>query len=215
MQDPRCQAAARLVGDVLEDQASNAPANPGDPMSLTAMQALPKPRQLEQALRGCSPLTVYTLRRLARGLGSGRAASRQGFAAALAALLGSASGAGSSDKKRGGAAAGLLGVPELMILLDGCMEATGSGKGGDARDALMGRLFGLGAAVRGGLVRDAGSAGRVAAALLSLAQKKAFVREAVVAVLIEMLLGGPGAHPLGSQCKSVVLLCIACDGQAT
>lgn len=44
--------------DVLEDQAANAPAAIGEDMSLTAMQALPKPKQLEQALRKCSPLMV-------------------------------------------------------------------------------------------------------------------------------------------------------------
>lgn len=65
-------------------------------------------------------LQVYALRRLARGLGSGRAASRQGFSTALASLL-----AGSVD---GGQK--LVGVPELMVLLEGSLEATGSGKGG-------------------------------------------------------------------------------------
>lgn len=55
----------------------------------------------------------------------------------------------------------------------------------------MGRVFGLAAAVRGGLVRDANSAGRVVAALLALSQKKAFLKETVAAVLLDLLLGGP------------------------
>jgi hypothetical protein len=42
---------------------------------------------LQVALRRCSPLMIYALRRLARGLGSARAGARQGFATALALLL--------------------------------------------------------------------------------------------------------------------------------
>ena len=39
------------------------------------------------ALEGCSPVLVYALKRLARGLGSGRSGARQGFALALTAAF--------------------------------------------------------------------------------------------------------------------------------
>jgi hypothetical protein len=61
----------------------------------------------------------------------------------------------------------------------------------DVRDALLGRLFGLAALVRGGLVRDAASASNVITALLSLANKKTFLMEAAVSVVLELLLHGP------------------------
>lgn len=66
----------------------------------------------------------------------------------------------------------------------------------EVRDALLGRVFGLAAMVRAGLVRDAEGAAKVAIALLALANKKAFLREACTVVLLELLLGGPaGVQP--------------------
>jgi DNA polymerase phi len=58
------------------------------------------------------------------------------------------------------------------------------------RDHLLGHLFGLGALVRGGLVREAGAARAVITHLLALTAKKAWLREAVVSVLLDLLLGG-------------------------
>lgn len=68
----------------------------------------------------------------------------------------------------------------------------------DLRDALLGRVFGLGALVRAGLVRTAASASLVASALLGLAHKRSFLREAAVCVVLEMLLGGPGGAWAGA-----------------
>ena len=59
-------------------------------------------------------LLSRALRRLVRGLGSNRAAARQGFAVALGALLGHVSCCSAQD---------------LLQLLDGCLEVTASMKG--------------------------------------------------------------------------------------
>jgi hypothetical protein len=57
---------------------------------------------------------AYALRRLVRGLGSNRAAARQGFAVALGALLGHV---------------GCCSAHDLLQLLDGCLEVSASMKG--------------------------------------------------------------------------------------
>lgn len=44
-------------------------------------------RRREDPLHGCSPLLVYAVRRLCRGLASSRQGARQGFALALSSLL--------------------------------------------------------------------------------------------------------------------------------
>lgn len=61
------------------------------------------------------------------------------------------------------------------------------------RDVLLGRVFGLGALVRAGLVRTPAAAATVATSLFAAAHKKTFLREAAVCVVLEMLLGGPPA----------------------
>ncbi len=63
----------------------------------------------------------------------------------------------------------------------------------DVRDALLGRLFGLASIVRAGIVRTPTDASTVLTALLGLANKKWFVREAVMTVVTELLLGSPAA----------------------
>ena len=47
--------------------------------------------------------------------------------------------------------------------------------------------------MRAGLVQTAPAASSVATALFALAHKKAFLREAAVNVVLEMLLGGPSS----------------------
>ena len=66
----------------------------------------------------------------------------------------------------------------------------GSKQGSDARDSLLGRLFGCAAVIRSGRVADAEIAMGVASRLLSVAAAKSFLREAATAVLLELLEGG-------------------------
>ena len=86
------------------------------------------------ALEGCSPVLVYALKRLARGLGSGRSGARQGFALALTAAF---------------TEIPLVSLPDGLKLLKSSLEPiTQSTKGAEARDILMGQLFGIAALVR-------------------------------------------------------------------
>lgn len=83
----------------------------------------------------CSLLGVqtYCLRRLAKGLGSSRDASRQGFATALAALLdkcGQESGTGP-----------VVGYQEALTLLDRCIESAGGSAKGGVGHSLLGWLL--------------------------------------------------------------------------
>ena len=79
------------------------------------------------ALEGCSPVLVYALKRLARGLGSGRSGARQGFALALTAAF---------------TEIPLVSLPDGLKLLKSSLEPiTQSTKGAEARDILMGQLF--------------------------------------------------------------------------
>ena len=66
-------------------------------------------------------------------------------------------------------------------------------QGSDARDSLLGRLFGCAAVIRSGRVADADVAAGVASRLLAVAAAKSFLREAATAVLLEMLEGAPDA----------------------
>lgn len=69
---------------------------------------------------------MYALRRLARGLGSGRAGARQGFATALALLLGAQVEGSSED---GGTPVQLfVDGSDVLVLLDTCLEASGTMK---------------------------------------------------------------------------------------
>jgi len=88
-------------------------------------------RRLHAALDGCAPLLTYGLRRLARGLASGRAGARQGFAVALAAVLAAAAAAGPPPAPASPAApARPLAVDArgVLALLDASLEVTGSMK---------------------------------------------------------------------------------------
>ncbi|BGO89524.1 hypothetical protein NBRC10512_003985 [Rhodotorula toruloides] len=127
------------------------------------------------------PDTPYTLKRLVTGLASSNEAARQGFAVALAQLVQS--------------------LPEdsdAATVLPALIEATTSKAGMDAReerDLLFARLMGLHALVRSGvLVRAEGKASNagenwkeVVLALVSLANKKTWIREPAYWVVCDAL----------------------------
>ncbi|BGO97632.1 rDNA transcriptional regulator POL5 [Rhodotorula toruloides] len=127
------------------------------------------------------PDTPYTLKRLVTGLASSNEAARQGFAVALAQLVQS--------------------LPEdndAATVFPALIEATTSKAGMDAReerDLLFARLMGLHALVRSGvLVRPEGKASNagenwkeVVLALVSLANKKTWIREPAYWVVCDAL----------------------------
>ncbi|KAL2622927.1 hypothetical protein R1flu_003132 [Riccia fluitans] len=134
--------------------------------------------KLEDGLGDCSPAVQYALRRLVRGVASSRESSRQGFALALAAVLGTV------PCIRGAA---------VIKLVEKNLEITASMKGPEMRDALLGQLFAFGAVVRS--TRLFGQADKpdqqelakeVTQRLLSLAKKKTFLREPAVYLVAEL-----------------------------
>tara|TARA_B110000977_G_scaffold21250_1_gene25502 strand:+ start:17225 stop:21355 length:4131 start_codon:yes stop_codon:yes gene_type:complete len=141
------------------------------------------------SLTGCSPVLVYALRRLARGLGSGRSGARQGFALALTAAFAEIPLVSLSD-----------GLKLLKTSLEPITQAT---KGTEARDILMGQLFGIAALVRAMSARlEAGKitltqavdfAATVAQEVATLAKSKTYLAESASAVILEitMAVGGP------------------------
>jgi hypothetical protein len=70
------------------------------------------------------PSQVYALRRLVRGLGSGRQGARQGFATALSLLL---SKQADQHSHHGGP---FVDAGDVLILIDSCLEAGSSMKAG-------------------------------------------------------------------------------------
>jgi DNA polymerase phi len=141
------------------------------------------------ALEGCSPVLVYALKRLARGLGSGRSGARQGFALALTAAF---------------TEIPLVSLPDGLKLLKSSLEPiTQSTKGAEARDILMGQLFGIAALVRAMAARFKGGdltlesvlsfGAAVAEETAKLAASKAYLAESAAAVVLELKAAlGPG-----------------------
>ena len=131
---------------------------------------------------GCSPVLVYALRRLARGLGSGRSGARQGFALALTAAFSEIP---------------LVSLPDGLKLLKSSLEPiTQSTKGAEARDILMGQLFGVAALARAMAARLAAGetteeeavafGTSVAEEVSALASSKAYLAESAAAVILEL-----------------------------
>ncbi|WIA38355.1 hypothetical protein OEZ86_001688 [Tetradesmus obliquus] len=211
-QDARQAAASSLVQALVDSQKQHesshmpAGAQPGGSLDIQ-QEGGNRQQRMEQCLNCCSPLMAYGLKRLARGLASSRQGARQGFAAALAATLAHSAAAAAAGHKGGAKGAAGVATPlqlpcvsaaGVLALLDACLEVTGSMKGSDQRDALLGRVFGLAALCRSGLpaALPAAPAGSISALrgtavvaeqLLGLLQRKAFLRESAAAALVELL----------------------------
>lgn len=132
-------------------------------------------------LKNCAPTMRYAIRRLIRGISSSRACARQGFALGFAAVVGSIS---------------CIEIEALLKLIEELLEVTSSMKGQEAREGLLGRLFAYGAIVRSGrlateaftgLDKGAGLAKDITQYLLMLAEKKSFMREPAVTIILDMV----------------------------
>ncbi|KAL3690685.1 hypothetical protein R1sor_004336 [Riccia sorocarpa] len=144
-----------------------------------AAEALPQGEgKVEEGLHDCSPSVQYALRRLVRGVASSRECSRQGFALALAAVLG---------------AVPCIPGAAVIKMVEKNLEITASMKGPEVRDALLGQLFAYGAVVRSSRVLGQAEkpdqqelAKEVTQQLLSLAKKKTFLREPAAYLVAEL-----------------------------
>ncbi|EEH58414.1 uncharacterized protein MICPUCDRAFT_56167 [Micromonas pusilla CCMP1545] len=178
----RRRSAVDLVSELATAQSNHAE---GGGASATARDDATS--ELGPSLRACSPVVVYALKRLARGLGSGRSGARQGFALALTAAFSEIPIASLDDG--------------LQLLKSSLEPITQSTKGSEARDILMGQLFGVAALVRAMRARlatgtmtaeDAEAFGAVVAEETSaLATSKAYLAESAAAVILEL------SHALG------------------
>lgn len=135
----------------------------------------------DACLKNCAPTMRYAIRRLIRGVSSSRACARQGFALGFAAVVGAIS---------------CIEIEALLKLIEELLEVTSSMKGQEAREGLLGRLFAYGAIVRSGrlategfigLDKGAGPTKDITQYLLMLAEKKSFMREPAVTIILDMV----------------------------
>jgi len=168
-QDAARDLVEELIQNQKEHQSQNSlPSNDDDNAAATT-----KPTTTA-ALRNCSPLMDYAIKRLCRGLGSGRGAARQGFALTLTNLL-----------EQGDACP--LSSTDILSLLRTILDAPSSIKGTELRDLLLGQVFGYAAVIRSGITLSTDDTAAVAQHIVGLSLKKSFLREATTEVLLLLL----------------------------
>uniref|UniRef100_A0A0D6QZH6 DNA polymerase V n=1 Tax=Araucaria cunninghamii TaxID=56994 RepID=A0A0D6QZH6_ARACU len=132
----------------------------------------------DDCLRNCAPSLRYALRRLIRGTSSSRACARQGFALAFTTVV---------------SAIPCIDLNALVKLIEELLEVL---KGQQIREGLLGRLFAYGALVRSGRLESkvviasdkiAGVAQDITQYILMLAEKKCFMREPAVAIILDLI----------------------------
>lgn len=121
-------------------------------------------------------LTRYVWDRLARGLASPRAAARQGFALAMCLAL--------QDPRCP------ITNGEVFRLLQEHLSV--NGKGREARDSLLGRLFGIGALARAKRLTGQKDAIMACELVVDAAERKQFLQEAAAAIIVEIVDGCDG-----------------------
>ena len=120
--ETRCSTAAALSEELSLIQEQNGGTNSGN--NNNNISGLAKP----------DAVVEYSMKRLTRGLGSGRAGARQGFAVAFTSALTHLDAISVEDGFR--------------YLKEGLEPITKSTKGSEARDILIGQLFGNAALAR-------------------------------------------------------------------
>ncbi|RMZ53345.1 hypothetical protein APUTEX25_004833, partial [Auxenochlorella protothecoides] len=126
----------------------------------------------EAVVAAYSPTTGYTLKRLVKGLASGNAGARQGFALALTLLL----------KRLPGMTA-----DDAVLLLASYLEAPSASKGAETRDYLLGRTFGIGAIVQARVPASTACKAEMIDQLLDAGVLKSFLREAAATVILDLV----------------------------
>ncbi|KAG8069689.1 hypothetical protein GUJ93_ZPchr0006g42538 [Zizania palustris] len=132
----------------------------------------------DDGLENCAPSVRYAIRRLIRGISSSREFARQGFALGLALVLESIHG---------------ISIEAILKLIPNLLEYSVSMKGPEAKDNLLGRLFGYGSIVRSGRVsgqwaREEGSSivKDFVNEVVKLGSKKRYLTEPSVAVILDL-----------------------------
>ncbi|KAF8749914.1 hypothetical protein HU200_012516 [Digitaria exilis] len=173
-------AAEALVGELravqkgYEKGARKGEREAGDGDGPSQMEA-----EKDDGLDNCAPSVRYAIRRLIRGISSSREYARQGFALGLAVVL---------ESIRS------IRVEAIMKLIPNLLEYSSSMKGPEAKDNLLGRLFGFGAIVRSGRVsrqwiREKSSpiVKDFVSEVVELGSKKRYLTEPAVAVILDLV----------------------------
>ncbi|XP_027331081.1 rDNA transcriptional regulator pol5 [Abrus precatorius] len=133
----------------------------------------------DDGLDNCAPSVRYAVRRLIRGVSSSRECARQGFALGLTVLVG---------------AINNIKVESFLKLVVDLLEVTSSMKGQEAKDCLLGRLFAYGALARSGKLAQEWSLDKntpcireFISLLISLANKKRYLREPAVSIILDLV----------------------------
>ncbi|PKA55156.1 DNA polymerase phi subunit [Apostasia shenzhenica] len=130
-------------------------------------------------LEGCAPSLRYAIRRLIRGVSSSRECARQGFSLGLTVVVGMIP---------------AIKLESLLKLIINLLEVPSAMKGQEARDCLLGRLFAYGSLARSQRLsaewfsnKDTSVVKEFASSVISLANKKRYLREPAMAVILDMV----------------------------
>ncbi|XP_020575481.1 myb-binding protein 1A [Phalaenopsis equestris] len=133
----------------------------------------------DDGLDGCAPSLRYAIRRLIRGVSSSRECARQGFSLGLAIVVEMIP------------AVKLVPVMKLIINL---LEVSSAMKGLEARDCYLGCLFAYGSLARSHRLatewisdKNTPVLKEFTSTVISLAQKKRYLHEPAVAIILDML----------------------------
>ncbi|CAN6247266.1 unnamed protein product [Urochloa humidicola] len=173
-------AAEALVAELREVQkAYEKGARKGEKEAADGDGSSQMEAEKDDGLDNCAPSGRYAIRRLIRGISSSREYARQGFALGLAVVLESIR---------------AIRVEAIMKLIPNLLEYSSSMKGPEAKDNLLGRLFGFGAIVRSGRVsrqwtRDKSSpiVKDFVSEIVELSSKKRYLTEPAVAVILDLV----------------------------
>ncbi|XP_062218145.1 uncharacterized protein LOC133918324 [Phragmites australis] len=167
-------AELREVQKAYEKGARKGEKKAGDGDEPSQMEA-----EKDDGLENCAPSVRYAIRRLIRGVSSSREFARQGFALGLAVVLESIR---------------AISVEAIMKLIPNLLEYSSSMKGPEAKDNLLGCLFGFGSLVRSGRVsrqwtRDKSSpiVKDFVSEVVKLGSKKRYLTEPAVAVILDLV----------------------------
>lgn len=151
----------------------------------------------EDGLDNCAPAVRYAIRRLIRGISSSREFARQGFALGLAAVLESVQ---------------AIGVEAVMKLIPSLLEYSASMKGPEAKDNLLGRLFGFGSLARSGRVSGQWAQDKSSPVLkdfvtevVQLGNKKRYLTEPAAALILDLARKLPDEAILSEVLESPVV----------
>ncbi|OEL18924.1 hypothetical protein BAE44_0020058 [Dichanthelium oligosanthes] len=173
-------AAEALVAELREVQkAYEKGARKGEKEAADGDGSSQMEAEKDDGLDNCAPSVRYAIRRLIRGISSSREYARQGFALGLAVVLESIR---------------AIRIEALMKLIPNLLEYSSSMKGPEAKDNLLGRLFGFGAIARSGRVsrqwtRDKSSpiVKDFVSEVVELSSKKRYLPEPAVAVILDLV----------------------------